>query len=142
MAWGIYKQEQGYWTRLMSAIAGAALALAGATWLASQFREKDFFGLEPIYIQGAVGALVFLVFGGLVYWFVYHKQATSEFLIATEGEMRKVNWSTRREVVGSTIVVISISLVISILLFVSDAMFASFFKLINVLESGDAGNGG
>ncbi|MFG0251763.1 MAG: preprotein translocase subunit SecE [Phycisphaerales bacterium JB038] len=122
----------------MSAIAGAALALAGATWLASQFREKTWFDLEPIYIQGVVGAVVFLIFGGLVYWFVYRKHSTSEFLIATEGEMRKVNWSTRREVIGSTIVVISISLVISLLLFVSDAMFASFFKLINVLESGSS----
>lgn len=138
MAWGIYKQEQGYWTRLMSAIAGATLALSGAVWLAKHFSEAAFFGLEPIYIQGAVGAIVFLIFGGLVYWFVYHKPGTSEFLIATEGEMRKVNWSTRREVIGSTIVVITISVVISVLLLCSDLLFAAFFRFIGVLQSGSS----
>lgn len=135
MAWGIYKQEQGYWTRLMSAIGGATLALAGAVWLARHFTEATWFGLEPIYIEGVVGAAVFLIFGGLVYWFVYHKPATSEFLIATEGEMRKVNWSTRREVFGSTVVVITISVVVALLLLVSDALFASFFRLIGVLQT-------
>jgi preprotein translocase SecE subunit len=136
MAWGIYKQEQGYWTRLMSAIGGATLALSGAVWLAEKFSEATFFGLEPIYIQGGIGAIVFLIFGGLVYWFVYHKPSTSEFLIATEGEMRKVNWSTKREVFGSTVVVISISLMIAVLLLISDALFASFFRFIGVLQTG------
>jgi len=137
MAWGIYKPEQGYWTRMMSAIAGATLVLAGAVWAAKQFTEAHWFGIsEPIYIEGMVGGLVFLLFGGLVYYFVYHKPSTSEFLIATEGEMRKVNWSTRREIFGSTVVVILISFSIAILLLVSDVLFSAFFRFIGVLKTG------
>lgn len=136
MALGIYKQEQGYWTRLMSAIGGATLALSGGVWLARHFSEATFFNLEPIYIQAAIVAIVFLIFGGLVYRLVYQKPSTSEFLIATEGEMRKVNWSTRREVFGSTVVVITISVFISLLLLLADFLFATFFRTVGVLQTG------
>ena len=35
---------------------------------------------------------------------------TVDFMIATEGEMKKVNWSTRREILGSTWVVIAVTM--------------------------------
>ncbi|MBE3143370.1 MAG: preprotein translocase subunit SecE [Planctomycetes bacterium] len=44
----------------------------------------------------------------------------ADFMISAEGEMKKVNWSTRQEVVASTIVVISVVIILAVLLGVSD----------------------
>ncbi|MCK4874182.1 MAG: preprotein translocase subunit SecE [Phycisphaerales bacterium] len=137
MAWGIYKKDQGYWTRLMSAIGGGALTLAGASWAAAQFKDVHWFGIqESIYLMGGVGATIFIVAGAFIYFLVYHKPSTGEFLIATEGEMRKVHWSTRKEILGSTTVVIIIALTIAMILFGADALFALFFRIVGVLKTG------
>jgi preprotein translocase SecE subunit len=48
--------------------------------------------------------------------------------------MKKVNWSTRREVVGSTVIVILLSILIAVLCWVFDYIFAWFFATIDVLE--------
>jgi len=56
------------------------------------------------------------------------------FLSATEGEMKKVNWSTRKEVLGSTRVVIVIAFLIAVCLFVVDFGFGWFFRTIGLLE--------
>ena len=48
--------------------------------------------------------------------------------------MKKVNWSTRREIVGSTLVVIGIALVISLFCWICDFAFSAFFAWIRVLD--------
>ena len=58
-----------------------------------------------------------------------------DFLIATEGEMKKVSWSTRREVIGSTKVVVLFTFLLAVLLFVVDFTFKTMFTLINVLKT-------
>ncbi|MBI1827694.1 MAG: preprotein translocase subunit SecE [Planctomycetes bacterium] len=55
-------------------------------------------------------------------------------MIATEGEMKKVNWSSRREVVGSTKVVILFSMAMALYLFVVDIVFQTLFQAIGVLK--------
>jgi preprotein translocase SecE subunit len=55
-------------------------------------------------------------------------------MIATEGEMKKVNWSTRREIIGSTKVVIVFTLLLTLVLFVVDMIFITFFGWIGVLR--------
>ncbi|MFQ6049008.1 MAG: preprotein translocase subunit SecE [Phycisphaerae bacterium] len=55
-------------------------------------------------------------------------------MIATEGEMKKVSWSTRREVIGSTKVVIAVVIMLAVMLFVVDTVFAVFFNFIDVLK--------
>jgi preprotein translocase SecE subunit len=103
--------------------------------LYGQLAQAKWFGVqESVYIQGAGAALVFLIAGGFVYYFVGINKHTAEFLIATEGEMRKVHWSTKREIYGSTVVVILVSLVIALLLFVGDYAFAALFRAIGVLQ--------
>ncbi|MCA9293986.1 MAG: preprotein translocase subunit SecE [Phycisphaerales bacterium] len=86
------------------------------------------------YLQGGVAALILLIGGAFVYYFCYANRKSSDFLIATEGEMKKVNWSTRREIFGSTWVVIVISLIIAGVLFFADFLFSQFFSLIKVIE--------
>ena len=134
---GIYKPGQGYWTRLMSAIALAGLVLMGVSWLWDTLAGVRFGGLETVYIQGGSAILVIAVFALLGYYLIGRKPKTVDFMIATEGEMKKVNWSTRREVLGSTWVVIFLTFITAAYLLVFDLLFSTFFRSIGVLK--DAG---
>ena len=60
---------------------------------------------------------------------------TTDFLIATDGEMRKVHWSTRKEIQGSTIVVIVATFLIAAFLYAFDSLFSTIFRSIDVLQS-------
>jgi preprotein translocase SecE subunit len=90
--------------------------------------------IEQLYVQGGLAGLVMLLGAGLILYFVGMKPSTCEFLIATDGEMKKVNWSTRREVMGSTWVVIAASFIIAAILYVVDLGFQYFFVAIDVLQ--------
>lgn len=130
----IYKPGQGYWTRMMSAIGAGAVVIYGAAWTSNQFQGVAIGNLQTEIVQGISLGAVALV-GALIIYYVFgrHKRV-NEFFIATEGEMRKVNWSTKHEVIGSTWVVIGISLIITAVLFSSDLVFSTFFKAIGVLK--------
>lgn len=91
--------------------------------------------VQPLYVQGALAALVLLFGAILTYWYTAAKPQSVEFLIATDGEMKKVNWSTRKDVIGSTWVVVVAGVLIAAMLFVFDFVFQTFFRLIGVLET-------
>ena len=57
-------------------------------------------------------------------------QSTREFFRDTTGEMKKVTWPTRNEVVGTTVVVIVSTLVFAIFLWGCDVLF---YKMIDFL---------
>ena len=134
MAMGIYKKGQGYYTRLCTAIAYALIIAMGSWWLQNQFVGVDM-GFPDVYARAVAAVLVIVIFGFVGYWILGRRPRTVDFLVATEGEMKKVNWSTRREVVGSTFIVIVISALIAGLCMVFDYVFAWFFTLIDVLDS-------
>lgn len=73
--------------------------------------------------------------GVAVYWVVGLNRKANDFFIATEGEMKKVNWSSRQEVVRSTKVVIVTVFLLSVLLFLADVAFMETFSFIKVLET-------
>ncbi|MBX3364663.1 MAG: preprotein translocase subunit SecE [Phycisphaeraceae bacterium] len=100
--------------------------------MSAQFREVPV--INPLYIQAGVLSVVVATGGLLIFWFVGVNKRSSEFLIATDGEMKKVNWSTRKEVIGSTWVVIIACLLMASVLFVYDTVLSSFFKFVGVLE--------
>lgn len=118
----------------MSAVGLAVLVLMGAYWVSNQFANTRFFGQDPIYTRGVVFTLVVAFFAILGYVFIGSKQGSVEFLIAAEGEMKKVNWSTRREILGSTWVVIGVTFFLAMLCFGFDAAFQFVFKAIDVLK--------
>lgn len=89
------------------------------------------------YLQGGVAIGVLVIGGFLVLWFCYLSKRTGEFLIATEGEMKKVNWSSRREVFGSTWVVIIVSLAIGAILFVADLYFSTISTKLGILDGAE-----
>jgi preprotein translocase SecE subunit len=132
MSWTIYKSGQGYWTRLISGLAGGVLVLAGAKWLWSAIER---FSLPyGIYIQAAASVTLIAVFGLLLFRWVAVKPNTTDFLIATEGEMKKVNWPSKRETGGSTwIVIVTLFLLVAILFF-SDLIFLTLFRVLRILD--------
>jgi preprotein translocase SecE subunit len=73
-----------------------------------------------VYVQGAAALAVCLIGGFIIYRFVGNKPSSVEFLIATDEEMRKVNWSTRKIIVESTYVVIGATVLIAAYIFVLD----------------------
>jgi preprotein translocase SecE subunit len=90
--------------------------------------------VNPLYVQAGVLSLVVAIGGGMIFWLVGVNKRSAEFLIATDGEMKKVNWSTRKEVIGSTWVVIIACFLLALVLFVFDYVLSNFFRLVGVLE--------
>jgi len=90
--------------------------------------------VEPLYVQTIGVAVVVLIGVLLTYRFVGASPRTSDFLIATDGEMKKVNWSTRKDILGSTWVVIAWTFLLAACLFTVDIVFRTVFTWFGVLE--------
>ncbi len=87
-----------------------------------------------LYIQVGVAGSIMLLGAVAIYIFVGAKKKSVEFLIATDGEMKKVHWTSYREIKGSTIVVIAATFLIAGFLFGVDTLFAKIFSAIGVLQ--------
>ena len=133
MSTAIKKLGQGYWTRLMTVIGFGLLGVLGAIWLWRLFETADF-GVPSVYVASGAAVLFMLLVGGLLWWFAGSNETSVDFLVATEGEMKKVNWSTKREIVGSTLVVIGIALTISVFCWIWDFAFSTLFVWMRVLD--------
>ncbi len=90
--------------------------------------------VQPVLLQGGAAALVLLIGALLAFYFAGLRRSTVEFLIATDMEMKKVNWSTRKDIWNSTLVVVGASVLIAGALFGFDVLFQMFFKFIKVLQ--------
>jgi preprotein translocase SecE subunit len=131
-----YKPGQGYYTRLGTAIAAGVLVVWGALFLLDELGgllDPSAAYYNPVTYGVAVGFI--LGMGALLYWVVGLNRRANDFFIATEGEMKKVNWSSRREVVRSTKVVIVTVVLMGVFLFVADVLFMEFFSFIRVLKT-------
>jgi preprotein translocase subunit SecE len=130
----LYKSGQGYWTRLGTA--------AGAFVLGAFFALFIYQDLPPRirYLQEHGGVRLGLAVGfflgfALLAWWMMNKPRNADFLIATDSEMKKVNWTSRKDLIGSTKVVIFFMFLIAFLLFAIDILFGYVFFGIRVLKS-------
>lgn len=128
----IYKRGQGYWTRMGTAAAGFGISFLVANFIYHQLRA--WFHVKAGPALSVAGAVFFAL--AIFAWRMMNKPTNVDFLIATDSEMKKVNWTTRKELIGSTKVVIIFVLLISAFLFVIDIVFGYLFHLIRVLEFG------
>lgn len=135
MSMAIYKSGQGYWTRIMSACGFGLLVLLGSVWLYRQIYERGGAGVTVQYVAFGAGLLFGIVGFSIIYLYCGLKPRSVDFLVATEGEMKKVNWSTRREIVGSTILVIIIAFVIAAICALLDLFWAFLMGKAGVLQS-------
>ena len=128
----IYKSGQGYWTRIVSAAGFGLLLAQGTFWIWQKIGAGG--TATAKYVAAAVPLAFLGGLGSFAFWALGRNERSVDFLIATEGEMRKVNWSTRREVINSTGVVIFTMIVIALFCFVCDQAFAWGFLQVGVLD--------
>lgn len=135
----IYKPGQGYHTRVGTAMGVGSLTCWFAYFL---FEKMALVSTDPRTAklwQVGVAVAVIVLFGLLGYWLLGLSRKTCDFLIATEGEMKKVNWTNRKEIIGSTKVVVVVMVFMAVLLFVVDMTFMLGFNAIGVLKGGGLG---
>jgi len=71
-----------------------------------------------------IAAVLFAVFGFLVYYFLTQHRKVCDFLIETEIEMKKVTWPSANEVWGSTLIVLATVVVFALWAVVCDYSFS------------------
>ena len=128
-----YKPEQGYYTRTLSFIWFLTLAAAFTLWI---WLRLQLLGDDAVVWQAGAAVAMALIFVPLLFWII-NKPRIADFMIATELEMRKVNWPSRREIIGSTIVVIAGTFIFAAILFVIDLGFGALFRSIGILRTGE-----
>jgi len=122
MVFDIYKSGQGKNTRLYSAFALAIIVGMGCWQLYKELQARNFNPwIETLIPFGLFVGLAFLIF------VLMNKHRVADFLIASEGEMKKVSWSSKQEIYVSTVVVIVVVLFMAMLLGVTDISFRLFF---------------
>jgi preprotein translocase SecE subunit len=72
-----------------------------------------------MYIQYCVPLAIFLV-GAYFIFILVNKERFADFLIATESEMKKVSWSSKQELIGSTGVVIATVIILAVIIWLAD----------------------
>jgi len=122
MAFNIYKRGQGKYTRLCSAFGVTIVVGLGCLQLYKKLQATDL----GLWVETMVPAGLFVVLGLLVFWLV-NKPSVADFMVAAEGEMKKVSWSSRKEIMVSTFVVIAVVIFMAALLGAADFSFRLFF---------------
>ncbi len=120
---------------MMSAIAAGLLIFMGASWLWQTMNGVRIGTVEPVYVQAGAAVIFISVLSVIAYYLIAVHRKVVDFLIATEGEMKKVNWSTRREIMGSTWVVISLTFIVAAIIGFLDMGYSMIFQTLKVLES-------
>ena len=119
----IYKPGQGKYTRLCTGFSVATIVGFGCYKLYQTLEAVDvnlwFTAIFPVVIWCGLSAVT--------YWLL-NKPAVADFMIAAEGELKKVNWSSRKEVAVSTLIVIVVVFVMAAILGVTDIVFSMIFR--------------
>jgi preprotein translocase subunit SecE len=123
MFFAIYKRGQGKYTRLCSAFAIGLIAAIGCLQLYRKLEASEL-GLwtETMVPAGLFVALCLLVFH------LVNRRSIADFMVAAEGEVKKVSWSSRKEVMVSTCVVIVVVALMACLLGSTDFGFTLLFQ--------------
>jgi preprotein translocase subunit SecE len=111
----VYKSGQGRYTRMCTVMGGALMVAIGCFQLYRTLDAAD----VGLWISTMVPVGLFIALSVLIMWLM-NKPTIADFMIAAEGEMKKVNWSTRQEITVSTIVVISVVVALALLLGFAD----------------------
>ncbi len=144
MTSSIYKRGQGKYTRSTTFVVGAVIGVLVGHYVWKRLNGSDLgywttssvsVGLYMVY------GIPLVIFAGIVavMYMVVNRPRSADFMIATEGEMKKVSWSSRREIVGGTKVVITTTFILAMMLWIVDMAFGMLFTWIGVLQVGSGG---
>lgn len=129
-----YKPEQGKMTRTGTMVAAGALIAWGAYFLYDRLQVYEGDDWWRLLITIGIPLAFAVGLGALAWRYSFGNPRTGDFMIATEGEMKKVSWSSRREIIGSTKVVILFTFAMALYLFAVDLVFQKLFQWIGVLK--------
>ena len=127
MSFKIYKRGQGYYTRLYGGIALFAVVAIGCYKLHGQLGVYNSVAIETLIPAG-----VCVAFSALIFWLT-NKPSLCDFLIAAEGEIKKVSWSSRGEIIASTTVVMVVVALLAGMIFAADFVFIGLFREVLAL---------
>ena len=127
MIFTIYKRGQGKYTRLCSAFAAAIITGLGCLQLYKRLQATDL----GLWFETMVPAGLFVVLALFISWLM-NKPSIADFMIAAEGEMKKVSWSSKQEIAVSTLIVIVVVIIMAVLLGATDITFRTFFTWLLV----------
>jgi len=125
MIFDIYKRDQGKYTRLCSTFAAIIIAGLGCMQIYKKLQQSEL----GLWVETIVPAGLFLALAILILYLV-NKPSIADFMIAAEGEIKKVTWSKKSEIVVSTFVVIAVVIIISFILGFTDLIFRTCFSWI------------
>lgn len=132
----IYKGGQGKHTRIVTFVSAVVLGTIGAYVLSRNlgaFLPQRIGGLQVrIYLQYGIPTVLVVLLGVLMFRLV-NRQTSADFLIATESEMKKVSWSSKKELIGSTKVVLVTTFIMAMILFAVDILFTILFKHLGIM---------
>lgn len=120
----LYKSGQGYWTRLGTAIGAAGVILFIGWFVFDESRVFEALSSSSRRYGLAAGVVAILA---LVAWWLLNGPRRAQFIIDTDSEMKKVNWASWPELIGSTRVVVFFMLLTALTLFTFDTQFHAFF---------------
>ncbi|MDD5459255.1 MAG: preprotein translocase subunit SecE [Phycisphaerae bacterium] len=129
MKFEIYKRGQGKYTRLGTSAGLAIIIGLGCLRLYTTLSAASWevTARTQLWISTMVPAALFVVLAIGIYWLV-NKNSIADFMIAGEGEMKKVSWSSRKEIAVSTSVVIIVVVLMAILLGATDVVLRIIFS--------------
>jgi preprotein translocase subunit SecE len=123
MVFDVYKRGQGKYTRLCSAFGAALIIGLGCLQLYKKLQAWDL----GLWTETMVPAGLFVALGLLIFWLV-NKPTIADFMVAAESEMKKVSWSSRKEIAVSTFIVIVLVILLAVFLGATDLSFQVFFE--------------
>jgi preprotein translocase subunit SecE len=117
----IYKQHQGRYVRSLTGVGLGFVDLALCYYiylmLGGHLPESTY----KAYLVYAIPAVVFAGLGAVAFFYM-NTPRVGDFLIATESEMKKVSWSSKAELIGSTAVVIGTVLLLALIIWIADTL--------------------
>jgi preprotein translocase SecE subunit len=111
-----------------------------STWVNGWALWLPFTGTPPhmyVPILSDVRYTVPLLLAAAALWFAYrvvNYPTFADFLIATEAEINKVSWTTRKRLVQDTIVVLTTVILLTVFLFVVDLAWSKVLTWVGVLR--------
>jgi len=123
----VYKKGQGNRARAVAALAATGIAAFGVA---------EAYGIWGTSISFVVACAILIVgvAGTGVYMSLINAR-TSEFLIETQAELKKVAWPPKAEVKGSTAVVVGTVIILGLFLHAVDFVLAIVTNIIRVYPS-------
>lgn len=144
-----FKRTQGLRVRRLTILGILIILLAGVRTMEQYHHLRGDLELSTPFLPKPLDKILLfpdleyagaLMLSGLAIWFAYrfvNFPPFADFLIATEAEMNKVSWSTRKQLIRDTIVVLIVVVLMTIFLFVVDYFWGWLLsrEMVGVLPS-------